>query len=990
MKFARPFAIRKRRRQTRPRPARLRVESLEGRLVPSHVIEAEPPGTIGLNNTLATAEYLPGFGTGVGEDPAADIRGFIYSPPRTIAAAEDDGSIPLANPTGLVTEGTDFVVVTARIGDGPHGSDGTGSGDYDHYRFAARAGQLLTVDASAALFGSSLDTVIGLYDSSGTLLASNDDAFDHPVFGHTTDSLLHFLMPADDNYSLVVFGKGSGFQADPFDAASGGGAASEGDYQLTIALESPVRISQTEDDGALSLANETGLTAGAEGLVIATAVIGDGPDGSGGTGLGDFDLYRLEAAAGQLISVDTDTPVPFVGLDTIVGIYDSSAHLLAFNDDFFTSDSFIRFEAPATGTYFVLVAGVASEGDYSVTIGVANNEIDFYSFDLEAGDILGALLVDGADHVELYGPDGTLLVGSFFDDTFVHPDSSPLPGGGFSSISYVIDTPGRYAVAVSYGFAGYNLQLRAFRPTLEEQPVYSHQVLFLDFDGATLTPEDFPAHPDRYDLNNEVNPNATLSPLSSFLDDFGLTAADESAVIDAVVATVVENLAEDVSGVLGVGKNGDFQITGRAGEFQIEILNSRDHADPFGLYPNISRVIVGGTREEFGVQTVLAMAPGIDVGNFDTSETAVALLDLLSDPDYPRSLHSVPLGDGATMIDLIGVAVGNVVAHEAGHLFGNWHTDPFAPPFGIMTQFGVLANIGPDRTFGTEDDLDVDFERGFYSRLEDFVGVEDTLNTIAFGLSTGTKAGTYYDFVTGTLYVSGTIDDGHEDRLEARARGTNLEVFINGSLADTRSLASVQRVFFNGSGDDDKMDAAGLDLTVTMMGRGGIDKLTGGRGDDYLDGGDGDDKLAGGHGRDILLGGAGNDKLESGQGSDLLIGGRGGDQLDAGGDDDLLIAGFTNFDANPAALTAILAEWTAPREAEIRVANLRGEGSGPRLNGDYFLKTDGSDTTLFDDGDQDYAAGGSGRDWVIANLVGDGTKDRVTDLLSWEFADDLG
>src|SRR5262249_3762945 len=152
------------------------------------------------------------------------------------------------------------------------------------------------------------------------------------------------------------------------------------------------------------------------------------------------------------------------------------------------------------------------------------------------------------------------------EDAFLHPESSPLPGGGFASVSYVINTPGRYDVAVSYGLAGYNLQLRAFRPALEQQPVFTHQVLFLDFDGATLTPDDFPVKDER-DRNMDVNPNATLSPLSSFLGAFGLTASDESAVIDAIVATVAENMAQDVSGVLGVGKNGDFQITGRAGEF---------------------------------------------------------------------------------------------------------------------------------------------------------------------------------------------------------------------------------------------------------------------------------------------------------------------------------------------------------------------------------------------------------------------------------------
>jgi Ca2+-binding RTX toxin-like protein len=976
------------------------------------VNEAEPPGTTGLNDRLATAQYLPGFGTGTGEYSAADISGVLKRLPRIITATEDDGSILLGNATGLVA-GSDRVLVRARIGDGPHGSAGTGSGDYDHYRVSASAGQLLTVDVNAYDIGSSLDTVVGVYNSAGTLLASNDDG----TFA-SLDSFLHFLAPADDTYSVVVFDSGSGFQADPFDSASGGGIGHEDFYELNIILESPVLVDQAEDDGAIPLANETGLTAGAEGLAFATGVIGDGPYGSSGTGTGDFDFYRVDAAAGQLITVDIDTPaLGVVGLNSFVSIYDSAGNLWAANDNWAVSfDSYLGLFAPATGSYFVAIGGypaaipfdpfdpssgpgVGTEGDYVVTIGVSNPDVDVYSFDLKAGDIVGAVLAGNADGLSLYQADGTPLAGTFVDASAHYPQSSPLPGsritfGGGSSpnsaaVSYVIDSPGRYALVVTHGIGSYNLQLRAFRPVLEQQPVFSHQVLFLDFDGATLTPADFPATDDEFDPRNEVNPHATLSPLSSFLGAFGLTAADESAVIDAIVATVTENLAEDVSGVIGVGKNGDFQITGRAGEFQIEILNSRDHADPFGLYPNVSRVIIGGTRAEFG-PNVIGMAPSIDVGNFDTSETAVALLDFLSDPDIPLSLHHVPRADGASMIDLIGVVVGNVVSHEAGHFFGDWHTDPFLSPFNIMNPYPLYQNLGSDGVFGTADDVDIDFGRGFYSQREFFGGVEDTLNTIAFGLSTGTRAGTYYDFVTGTLYVSGTLDDGRKDTLEARARGTNLEVYINGALADTRPLASVQRVFFNGSGDDDVMDATGLDLPVTMMGRGGDDKLTGGRADDYLDGGPGDDKLEGGDGNDILLGGEGNDKLQSGQGSDLLIGGRGADKLDGGGGDDLLIAGFTAFDANHAALQAILAEWTSSRPYEARVDNLRGEGSGPRLNGDYFLKTDGPDCTLFDDNAEDKLAGDSGRDWFFANLAGDGFKDNLIDRLSCEFADDLG
>src|SRR5207302_814134 len=136
------------------------------------------------------------------------------------------------------------------------------------------------------------------------------------------------------------------------------------------------------------------------------------------------------------------------------------------------------------------------------------------------------------------------------------------------------------------GTGPYTLQLRDFRPVLEQQPAYSHQVLFLDFNGANVNvAENFP------ELGGVGNPDAHLSPLSTFLPRWGLTPADENAVIDAIVAQVTNNLAHHVSGVVGRGLNGDFTVTGHAGDFQIEILNSRDNPDPWGL-PNVSRVIV--------------------------------------------------------------------------------------------------------------------------------------------------------------------------------------------------------------------------------------------------------------------------------------------------------------------------------------------------------------------------------------------------------------
>jgi fibronectin-binding autotransporter adhesin len=101
----------------------------------------------------------------------------------------------------------------------------------------------------------------------------------------------------------------------------------------------------------------------------------------------------------------------------------------------------------------------------------------------------------------------------------------------------------------------------------------------------------------------------------------------------------------------------------------------------------------------------------------------------------------------------------------------------------------------------------------------------------------------------------------------------------------------------------------------------------------WLYGGDGNDRLKGGGGNNVLIGGSGNNMLIGGSGQDLLIGGSGSSTLIAGSGDDLLIAGTTAYDANDAALAAIMAEWTSGRDYATRIADLSGSGSGPSSNG---------------------------------------------------------
>ncbi|MCH9651142.1 MAG: hypothetical protein K0U98_23160 [Deltaproteobacteria bacterium] len=492
-----------------------------------------------------------------------------------------------------------------------------------------------------------------------------------------------------------------------------------------------------EDEGSIPLASETGLVAGS--AVKVSGTIGDGPFGSSGTGSGDLDFYRIPAVeVGQLIVIDVDTPLPFGDLDSFIGLYDSAGNSLALNEDENgggSLDSFLAIPITVAGDYFLSIGGslfpfasvlsdpfdsssgfgVGSEGDYEVTIALEYGDPDWFSFDLEACDILGIQLIDAGEQVLLKDPSGELLVASSQDLTGIFPPASPLPGGGETSLSYLAPEAGRYSIrALAGNDADYTLELRLFRPFLT--PPADNKVIFVDFDGATVDPAIFTGPAGDTDL----------SPFADFLPRWGLSAQDEDAAIDSILASLEENLVADP------------RSSGPNGGFDVQLLNSRDHPDPFGQ-PGVSRLIIGGSISELGIPTI-GIAQSIDPGNFAREETAVILLDLLSGaaPD-PNSLNTFPLAPGISIIDLLGVALGNIAAHEAGHYLGNFHTEQFNPLANLMDRGGNLPNtigVGPDGIFGNEDDSDVDFGEDAFEVTERFAGVEDTLTVVSCGCTT--------------------------------------------------------------------------------------------------------------------------------------------------------------------------------------------------------------------------------------------------------------
>ncbi len=591
--------------------ARQRRARLAAPPPPVIVVEDEPAGVLGLNDLPLFAQAIPGFGSRAGENPRASVSGHLLALPTPLATlGEPDGSIPEARPVPLAPG--DSAILAAEIGDGVHGSGGgQPTGDFDFYSLTAAAGQTIEVAVRTPVPLGDLDPITGLYDSTGTLLAINDDV---PITGFvaTFDSYLSFTTTSAGTYFVVVAGfypfaddEADMLPGDPFDSASGPGIGSEGTYDLVLGLDRP-----------------------------------------------------------------------------------------------------------------------------------APPDLDFYRFELRAGDVVGTTVLGGARRVSLFDPAGARKVASFGRDlSGLYSDASPLPGGGAATIAYVIETPGTYAVAVDVAAGpeavddgSYELEIAVARPSLDREEDDVAQILFLDFDGATLDADIF------FPGLGEV----TLSPLADFLPGWGLPATAEDAVIDAVVAAVDENLSRDVR---ATGANGDFDADGVPGHFDVEIRNSRDHADPWGQ-PNVSRVIVGGTTGQLGL-LLIGIAEVIDPGHFARQKSALVLLDLLSAPaDDPNSLNSFQI-HGATFVDFVGLGVGNVAAHEAGHLFGNFHTRRDVPEgevgfANVMDRIDLLGLlVGEDGVFGTPDDADLDLGPDVYTPREGFSGVEDTLNVLSFGLGAG-------------------------------------------------------------------------------------------------------------------------------------------------------------------------------------------------------------------------------------------------------------
>jgi Ca2+-binding RTX toxin-like protein len=237
--------------------------------------------------------------------------------------------------------------------------------------------------------------------------------------------------------------------------------------------------------------------------------------------------------------------------------------------------------------------------------------------------------------------------------------------------------------------------------------------------------------------------------------------------------------------------------------------------------------------------------------------------------------------------------------------------------------------------------------QAIYSGNSNFVGSSNTLTQTVQTVALETDP---TDATETALFVGGSAGNDTIDFNPGGGSGT-VHVVIDGVPQGTYSPTG--HLIAYGNAGDDTIHVAGA-LTLPT----------------FLFGGDGNDTLKGGNGNNILVG---DDSLTGGSSRDLLIGGAGADTLTGNGDDDILTAGTTDYDANAAALFALMNEWGRTDESySTRVNNLlNGIVSGGVT---YKLNT----STVHTDTAIDVLYGNSGTDWFFAQVSGK-NKDQVKD-----------
>jgi len=370
---------------------------------------------------------------GAGANPLRDTEGnplgdgsdhehsFVITSPY--GPFEPNDRLADATATGLSGPGT--ITFSGAIGDGYEGGY-----DVDLFSFEAGGPMTVTLDTDAVAIGSSLDTILRLFDSGGNELTVNDDSGGQ-------DSFIQYELTAAGTYYAGVSGY-SNFNYDP--AAPGSGDSEDtGDYDLTVNLAAWPEIHGSKWDDLDGDGARDGGEPGLEGWVIfldddADGVLDPGETATTTDANGDFAFVGLTAGAYVVSEVrqagwERTYPVeppggPYVPHSISASFEDISSSgraILRGADDkygYLSPSDLGGFEFPLYGTTYdrayVNSNGLVTFG--GTATGWMNTDLSFYPTAAAVAAFWDDLYITGESDTGVYwevrgsGDDGRLIV----------------------------------------------------------------------------------------------------------------------------------------------------------------------------------------------------------------------------------------------------------------------------------------------------------------------------------------------------------------------------------------------------------------------------------------------------------------------------------------------------------------------------------------------------------------------------------------------------
>ncbi len=961
-----------------------------------------------------------GLGGGVGSTGDYELVLTVNAP---LVDAND--SLALAVDTQLVTTGGGRFA--GQIGDGLNGQV---SGDFDYFRFHAAANVGVTLDVDARRIGSTLDSYLAVYDTTGRLLFENDDD------GTTLDSFLQFIAPADGDYFALVRGFGSQPSDDPFAAEANAGVGSTGAFELNINLSDVNDFAPILNDATFTVAENSAV-----GTVVGTLAATDADTVkvlsyhiTGGNELG---LFAVNSATGE-ISVANSTNLNREQLSSVtltVEVTDSgpvdprtdtasiTINLRDVNefapvlDDLTLSIA----ENSANGTLVGTVAATDDDATKSLTYSIASgNGLGLFSIDSATGAIsvtnnaglnresvtAVTLMIRVTDNGPGTARTDTATVTINLAD--VNEFAPELNDATFSVVEHTANgsligtltaTDADATKSLTYNIlSGNERGLFAIHPITGAITVAN--AAGLDFEtlaSVTLTIGVSDSGLDSARLDTAtvlINLTGINDNLPIITTPNVINVAENTTAVQTVVATDADLPAQTVTySIVGGSDRNQFQMMSGG---TLSFVAAPDFENPTDAdRNNVYELQVQANDGNGGLTTQT-----LSIRVTDVALHLVANLPSVGGPVTASQSGGQFLVRTANRIDLVTpVPFNDVVSLR---LEGSSAADTVTLDASLIGFSGTLQFNGGDGA----DKLDAS-KVNFAVRLDGGLG-DDTLlggggNDQFFGGAGRDNAvggsgadsldggdgndkldgGLGHDTLTGGLgddaLTGGTAtDSGFDIWAESFNGSVTIAAARSSGVLGTDSRAGIEGISLTGGSGADSINATAATIAVTLIGGAGNDTLIGGTANDLLQGGDGNDALSGGTGNDRLEGQNNNDMLTGGAGNDVLLGGDGSDRI--------IESGNLNFTLTDVMLIGI--GIGSDSLSSIESGHLTGgagsnvlDASGFTLGGVTLLGGAGNDTLVGTD-QADSLHGGAGNDSLSAR---DGDDSLIGDLGNDQF-----